>query len=55
MNKKIFGIKISTILTAIGCLAISFLIWVVVKYNIEYASGDVGAAFAWLSHLRTAL
>ncbi len=32
MNKKIFGIKISTILTAIICLIIATLIWLLVKY-----------------------
>ena len=45
MNKKIFGIKLSTILTAIVCLVVSFLIWVVVKYNIEYTSGETNEAF----------
>ncbi len=33
MNKKIFSIKISTILTAIACLVIAVLIWLIVKYN----------------------
>ena len=38
MNKKILGIKLSTILTAIGCIAIAFVIWVIAKYNIDYPS-----------------
>ncbi len=33
MNKKIFGIKISTILTAFACLIVAVLIWLIVKYN----------------------
>lgn len=51
MNKKIFGIKLSTILTAIACLVISFAIWVIVKYNINYASGEIEEAFNALSVL----
>ena len=44
MNKKIFGIKISTILTALGCIAIAFVIWVIAKYNIDFPSdADLGA------------
>ena len=44
MNKKIFGIKISTILAAIGCIAIAFVIWVAAKYNIDFPSDtDLGA------------
>ena len=31
MNKKIFGIKISTYLTVIGCLALAVVIWLSVK------------------------
>jgi hypothetical protein len=38
MKKKIFGIKLSTILSAIGCIAIAFVIWVIAKYNIDYPS-----------------
>ena len=32
MNKKIFGIKIATILQAFVCLVVAFAIWFVVKY-----------------------
>ena len=35
MNKKIFGIKISTILTALACLIVSLFIWITVKYNLS--------------------
>ena len=38
MNKKILGIKLSTILTALACIVIAFFIWVVAKYNISYQS-----------------
>lgn len=33
MNKKIFGIKISVILTVVLCLLASFLIWFYIKYS----------------------
>lgn len=51
MNKKLFGIKISTILTAIACLLIAFAIWVVVKYNIEYSALERDIAINQLSSL----
>ena len=35
MNKKIFGIKIGTIITAIVCLVVSMLIWMLVNYSLE--------------------
>lgn len=35
MKKKIFGIKISSILTAFLCIVIAFLIWMLVKYNLS--------------------
>ena len=38
MNKKIFGIKISTILTSFACLVIAIGIWMLVKYKL-----DIGA------------
>ena len=47
MNKKIFGIKIGTILTFIVCLVIAIALWAMVKYqsslNAE-AAGIVSAA-----------
>ena len=33
MNKKIFSIKIGTILTFIVCLAVAIAIWAMVKYQ----------------------
>lgn len=33
MNKKIFGIKISTILQAVLCIIVAFVIWFAVKYT----------------------
>ena len=43
MNKKFLGIKISTFLTALGCIAVAFIIWVVAKYNIDFPSDtDIG-------------
>ena len=50
MNKKFLGIKIGTILTAIGCIAVAFIIWVVAKYNIDFptdtdVSADIASTF----------
>ena len=36
MNRKIFGIKISTYLTALAALAIAFLVWFVAKNDAVY-------------------
>lgn len=33
MNKKIFGIKIGTILSVVLCLAIAVVFWLFVKYS----------------------
>ena len=33
MKKRIFGIKIGTILTAFVCLVVAFIIWMLVKYD----------------------
>ncbi len=33
MNKKLSGMKIGTILTAIACVALSVLIWILIEYN----------------------
>ena len=38
MNKKIFGIKISTILTFFVCIIVALAIWMLVKYKT-----DIGA------------
>lgn len=36
MNKKIFGIKLSTVLTAFVCLVVAILVWLTVEYvNID--------------------
>ena len=34
MDKKIFGIKIGTILTALACVAAAFVIWLAVNLMI---------------------
>ena len=48
MNKKFLGIKIGTILAALGCVVIAFVIWVIAKYNINFPSDtDVGASSAF--------
>ena len=33
MKKRIFGIKISTLLTVFVCLAVAFAIWMLVNYR----------------------
>ena len=33
MNKKIFGIKISTLITLFACLTVAFLIWLYANYT----------------------
>ena len=35
MNKKVFGIKISTILTAFICIVCAIAIWMMVKYKLH--------------------
>lgn len=35
MNKKILGIKVSTIFTAFVCLMVSLVVWMLVKYNLD--------------------
>lgn len=48
MNKKFFGIKLSTILTAFACLIVAFLVWMTVEYvNIDDAKSalSIGAPF----------
>jgi len=37
MNKKSFGKKIATIFTAIACLALAVLIWLLVEYSMSRA------------------
>ena len=50
MNKKFFGIKLGTILMALGCVAVAFVIWVIAKYNISPAESELTAsALAFLN------
>ena len=35
MNKKILGVKIGTLLTALACLAIAVVVWMLVKYSLD--------------------
>ena len=52
MNKKIFGIKIGTILQALVCLVVAFAIWFIVKYmNLQEASSTDMLAMSVLSFL----
>jgi uncharacterized membrane protein YdjX (TVP38/TMEM64 family) len=38
MNKKILGIRVGTILTALGCIAAAIILWVLAKYNLSFAN-----------------
>ena len=40
MNKKIFGIKISILLTIVTCLFVSLAIWLLVEHNDQNSSED---------------
>ena len=35
MKKRIFGIKLSTVLTLFVCLAVAFAIWMLVNYRAD--------------------
>jgi hypothetical protein len=43
MNKKIFGIRLGTIISLVVCLVVAFLIWLFANYN---AMGDANPAIA---------
>ena len=52
MNKKIFGIKLGTIITMLVCLAIAFLIWILVEYKLHTPleqDNTVSSAFVYAS------
>ena len=38
MKKKIFGIKIGTLLTYFVCLVVAFAIWMFVNYRADYGA-----------------
>ena len=40
MNKKLFGIKISTIFTFIICLIVAVVIWMLVKYQFDAENAE---------------
>jgi len=50
MNKKIFGIKVGTILTAFICLIVSIVVWLLVKYKMDLGS-DGALILPWYSSL----
>ena len=35
MNKKILGVKLGTILTAVVCLIVAIVVWLLVKFNLN--------------------
>ena len=47
MNKKIFGIKVSTILTAIGCVVAAMALWIVANYRLDVTTAAIVTA-DWL-------
>lgn len=40
MNKKFFGIKLSTIFTFLICLIVSVVIWMLVKYQLDAKNAE---------------
>ena len=40
MNKKIFGIRLGTILTVVICIIVAFTIWMTVKYKTSIAGNN---------------
>ena len=50
MNKKIFGIKVSTYLTILLCLACAITVWLFAKIS-SANNSEVSAAFAQLARL----
>lgn len=51
MKKRIFGIKLGTILTAVVCLAVAFAIWMVVKYRADLNAEIEGTAISLIPYL----
>lgn len=50
MDKKLFGIKLSTYISTIICFAVAFFVWFVAKYiDISESNEQV---FAFLSELK---
>ncbi len=43
MNKKIFGIRLGTIISLVTCLAVAFLIWLYANYTMMDNSALDGA------------
>ncbi len=41
MNKKIFGIKLGTFITALVCLIVAFVIWIYVEYDRALDAGAI--------------
>jgi len=50
MNKKIFGIKLGTILTVFVCVLVAVAVWMLVKYHTD--SSAVASAAQQLSVFR---
>jgi hypothetical protein len=49
MNKKIFGIRIGTVLTAILCALSAIAFWLLAKYNLMLSSEAVSMLFESVS------
>ncbi len=54
MDKKIFGIRIGTILQLVLCVALAFVIWFIVQYMNTNDEGAKDAASAAITCLRSA-
>ncbi len=49
MNKKFFGIKLSSIIAFVICLVASFVIWMLVKYHLSSETAFDFSKFALMS------
>ena len=45
MNKKKFGIRIGTVVTAILCMVAAIAVWVLAKYNLEFSEEVTSVLF----------
>ena len=50
MNKKFLGVRVSTIIAAVVCVALSFLIWTYVRYE-KIATDTSAAAFLFTDEI----
>ena len=52
MNKKIFGIRLGTIITLIVCIAVALAIWMIVNYKIGISEAETTCFFDVVQRLK---